>query len=561
MKVRKLELSLIALILLALMSRSAFAAEPNAHGVFNVRAFGAVGDGTSVDTEAINRAIDAAHVAGGGTVFFPAGTYLSFSIRLKSNVTLDLESGATILAADPTKDQGRYDLPEPNEWDMYQDFGHSHWRNSLIWGIGLENVTIMGSGLIDGRGLTRQGPGPRRPEQAGDTPITLGSARTAEDALAKEEGRSNVGSRTRLHGRRDMEGQGNKAIALKLCRNVTLRDFRILRAGHFGVLATGVDNLTIDNLRIDTNRDGINVDCCRNVRISNCSINTPNDDALVLKSSFGLGFARATENATITNCQVSGYDLGTLLDGTFKRTQERAPDRDGVTGRIKFGTESNGGFKNIAISNCIFDHCRGLALEIVDGGLMENVSIANIVMRDIVNAPFFIRLGDRARGPNQPPVGAIRGVSIDNVIVSNADSRFASLISGIPDHPIEDVRLSNIHVIYKGGGTKEDAEREPPEMENAYPEPSMFGVIPAYGLFARHVRGLTVRGIEMRFMKEERRPAIVLHDVDDADLDRVKAQRMPAVPLFVLRDVRGFAAHDCPGVNDMKRNIVEEESF
>ena len=121
----------------------------------------------------------------------------------------------------------------------------------------------------------------------------------------------------------------------------------------------------IDGLRVDTNRDGFDIDACRNVRISNVYVNSPNDDAIVLKSSYALGFNRATENVTITNSQVSGFDLGTFLDGTFKTTQEFAPDKDRVTGRLKFGTESNGGFKNITISNINFVHCRGLALETV----------------------------------------------------------------------------------------------------------------------------------------------------------------------------------------------------
>ena len=231
--------------------------------VFDVKVFGATGDGKTLDTAAINKTIEAAHAAGGGTVHFPAGTYLSFSIRLKSNIALYLDQGATILAADPNEVKGGYDLPEPNQWDMYQDFGHSHWQNSLIWGTGLENVSILGPGLINGKGLTKRGPGPRRPSQPGDTPVSLGGAQAGgrpkfpvgEDAP-----------------RREMSGLGNKAIAFKLCRNVTIRDISILQGGHFALLATGVDNLTIDNVRVDTNRDGFDIDSCRNVRVSNCSV-------------------------------------------------------------------------------------------------------------------------------------------------------------------------------------------------------------------------------------------------------------------------------------------------
>ena len=313
---------------------------------YDVTAFGAKGDAHTLDSPAINRSIEAAAAAGGGTVSFPAGTYLSYSIHLKSNVALYLALGATILAADLSSDLASppsdpssapaYDLAESNApWESYQDFGHNHWHNSLIWGEGLENVSITGPGLIWGKGLSRG----------------WGAGPIAEHP-----------------------GVGNKAIALKNCRNVLLRDFSILHGGHFGILATGVDNLTIDNLKIDTNRDGMDIDCCRNVRVTNCSVNSPWDDAICLKSSFALGYARATEMVTISDCVVSGsFEEGTLLDATYKRFAADA--KVNRTGRIKFGTESNGGFKNITITNCVFDGCWGFALETVDGALLEDVTI------------------------------------------------------------------------------------------------------------------------------------------------------------------------------------------
>ncbi len=313
---------------------------------FDVKSNGAKGDGRTPDREAIQRAIEAASAAGGGTVIFPAGTYVTGSLRLRSNLTLQFEAGARLEAS---ADPAAYDAPEPNQWDKFQDFGHSHFHNSLIWGEGVENISIVGPGVISGKAL--------------------------------------------LRGERG--GGGDKAIALKLCRRVTLRDFAILTGGHFGVLATGVDNLTIDNLTIDTNRDGIDLDGCRNVRIANSSVNAPNDDAIVLKGTHALGAARATENVTIVNSLVSGYDIGSLLDGTYLRTVKQAPDRDGPTGRIKIGTESEGDFRNITISNVVFDRSRGLALESVDGAHIEDIAISNITMREVSNAPVFIRLGSR----------------------------------------------------------------------------------------------------------------------------------------------------------------------
>lgn len=519
---------------------------------YNVRDFGARGDGKNVDTPAINRAIEAAAKAGGGTVYFPAGTYVSFSIRLKSNITLHLDNGATIFAADPKKHRGSYDLPEPNEWDMYQDFGHSHWKNSLIWGIGLENVAIIGQGKIDGTNLTKRSPGPRRPAQPGDTPVSMGGGQTNAKPLAPLGEDSDV---------KEMNGLGNKAISLKLSRNVTIRDITVFQGGHFALLATGVDNLTIDNVKVDTNRDGFDIDTCRNVRISNVYVNSPNDDAIVLKSSYALGFARATENVTITNSQVSGYDLGTFLDGTFKRTQEFAPDKDRVTGRIKFGTESNGGFKNITISNIVFDRSRGLAIETVDGGIIEDVSISNITMRDITTAPIFLRLGKRMRGPTGTPVGAIRRVSISNVVVYDAESRYASIIAGLPGHDIEDVRLSNIRIVYKGGIARSEAVAEVPERETNYPEPSMFGVLPAYGFYVRHARGITFDNVEVSFVQPDSRPAFMLDDVKNVEIFRTSAPVSGGAKMFVLKNVSNFNVSASKNVDDTKITRAEQKEF
>ncbi len=566
---------LAAFACLAVVSRSAAAD-------YDVRAFGATGDGKTLDSDAINRAIDAAAAAGGGTVRFPAGTYLSFSLRLKSNLTLQFDAGATLLAATPSPGFGGYDNAEPNEWGdrhQYQDFGHSHWRNSLIWGENLTNLAIVGPGLIDGtRGLVRNagfggGRGGRGRGEGGQGrgPDGTPPPGTPPPAPAPATPPSS-------------NGVGNKAIALKNCRNVTLRDLSLLMCGHFALLATGVDHLTIDNVKVDTNRDGFDIDACRHVRISNCSVNAPGDDAIVLKSSYALGEARPCENVTITNCQVTGYDAGSFFDGTFQRTLERAADRDGPTGRIKFGTESNGGFKNITITNCVFDRSRGLALETVDGGVIEDITISNLTMRDITNAPIFLRLGNRARGPEGTPVGAIRRVLISNITVKNADPRYPSIIAGLPGHPIEDVRLTNLHIEHRGGITLDQVAQQPadlvntfflrgpgltgprdpfvpPEQEKAYPEPSMFGLLPAHGFYVRHARNLVVRDVTVRALAPDTRPAVVLDNVAGATFDGVHLQRGPGAPAFVLRGVRDFSARACEGVADTKRASIESESL
>jgi polygalacturonase len=522
---------------------SSSAADAN---VYNVKTFGAKGNGKAIETSAINKAIDAAAAAGGGTVYFPAGNYLSVSIHLKSNIALYLDQGATIIAANTSNDV-KYDAPEPNEWDKYQDFGHSHWHNSLIWGENITNVSILGPGMIWGKGLVRAGTQSRTQQQ--NDALNAARANEPKTPFGYPNPRDAV-----------EPGWGNKSIALKNCRNVNIRDITILHGGHFAILATGVDNLTIDNLKIDTNRDGIDVDACKNVRISNCTVNSPFDDGICPKSSFALGYARATENVTITNCQVSGYDEGTLLDGTFKREFRNPNGTFTPTGRIKFGTESNGGFKNITISNCVFDYCRGLALESVDGALLEDVTIDNITMRDIANCPIFLRLGSRMRGPAGPAVGQLRRVIISNVVVYNADSRYASLISGIPGHDIEDVTLNNIRIYYKGGGTKEQAALNPPEKENGYPEPTMFGEIPAYGFFIRHVRGLEMNGVSVTYLKEDARAPFIINDGKGVDMRNIKATHTNGIPMFVLSDIENFSIRDSYPLEDLRLAKVKQQT-
>jgi polygalacturonase len=499
------------------LASGAFVATPKsvfaitAGSSYDVKAFGAQGDGKTLDTEAINKAIEAAAV-GGGTVVLSAGTYLSHSIHLRSNIELRLEQGSTLLAAPSDSGKG-YDLAESNKpWEAYQDFGHNHWHNSLIWGEGLENISITGPGLIWGKGLSR----------GWDKEIPLA----------------------------ETPGSGNKAIALKNCRNVLLRDFAILHGGHFGILATGVDNLTIDNLKIDTNRDGMDIDCCRNVRVSNCSVNSPWDDGICLKSSYGLGFARATEMVTITNCFVTGtFEEGTLLDASFKRFPSgKMRER---TGRIKFGTEANGGFKNITVSNCVFEGCYGLALESVDGALLEDVTINNITMHDVV-VPIFMRLGARMRGPAGIPVGTVKRVIISNLVCSEVASPVCSIISGIPGHPIEDVKLSNIVIQHKGGGAK--MESAVPEKEKDYPEPDMFGTTPAHGFFIRHVKGIDVSDVKIIAQSADARPAVVLSEVSVADFSHLET----AGVAFSLHDVEDFRVSASKGIVDVKIEKVTD---
>ncbi len=472
-------------------------------GIYNIKDFGAAGDGITLNSKAINKAVDEAASKGGGDVIFPAGKYLSGAIHLKSNIHLILQQGCELIATDENPEQN-FDSAEQTINTIYQDYGHSHFHDAFIWGDSLHDVSITGPGMIWGKGLIK-------------------------DWIKNSR-------------------QANKAICLYRCRNVIIRDVSILHGGWFAILATGIDNLTIDNLKIDTDRDGMDFDCCKNVRVINCFVNSPYDDGICLKSTFALGYFKPTENVTITNCQVSGYDEGTLLDGTFKRT-DNAAYHFKPTGRIKFGTESNGGFKNITISNCVFDYCRGLALETVDGGLLEDVTIDNITMRDIVNDPIFLRLGKRMRGPAGTPVGKLHRVIISNVIVYNADSNYTCTISGVPGNNIEDIQLNNISIYYKGGVTKYKSALVP-ENENAYPEPGMFGAATSSGFLIRHVNGLKLNNITINHISPDKRPAFIFNDASNINMNKIFLDTENKQPWAVLNNVKAFHISESDNIKD-----------
>ena len=463
-----------------------------ATGIFNVRDYGAKGDGKTLDSPAINAAIEAAVRDGGGQVLLPAGTYLSGSIRLKSNVDLHLSAGCTILAApasmkayDPSESFGGF--PE------YQDGGHTYFHNSLIWAEGQTNVSITGHGMIDGQGLTK-----KDTEKAG---IVQGGS----------------------------IGTGDKAIALKLCRNILIRDVTIFRGGHFAIITTGCDRGTIDNVTIDTNRDGIDIDCCKYITVTNTKVNTPSDDAIVLKSSYALKKAVPCEHILITNCLVTGYKLGTFLDGTYQ------PEAvNWVCGRIKLGTESNGGYRNITISNCTCMWSSGLAFEEVDQGHMENICVNNIAMEHVHHYPIYITTGCRNRGPKEvTQPSSARNIQISNIIATDCDSLCSIIVTGMKDEPIRNVWLSNIRLTFRGGGTKNLVKRDYREQGTNYPEPRWAGPTPAYGLYARHVEGLHVNDVTFRYERPEYRPAIILDDVRDATLNQIDAPTEPGVEQII----------------------------
>lgn len=246
------------------------------------------------------------------------------------------------------------------------------------------------------------------------------------------------------------------------------------------------------------------------------------------------------------------YELGSVLDGTWKRRPDEP--RKATTGRIKCGTESNGGFRNITISNCVFENCHGLALETVDGALCEDITVTGITMRGVTSAPLFLRLGSRMRGPQGVPVGTLKRVILSN-ITSSGSSMLPSILSGIPGHAIEDIKISDVYLEQVGGGSAELAAIDPSEKENGYPDPDMFGQLPASGFFLRHVRNLEMSNVEIATLKADARPAFWLTDVDGADFFRV---RVPAgAPVFDLRQVKNFRSFGSRSTGDVSLDNVD----
>lgn len=400
--------------------------EPKARiAPFAVSAFGARGDGTAKDTEAVQKAIDACAKAGGGTVCFSPGTYLCGSLHLRNRVTLWLDAAATIKGS---PDRNDYDPYEKLDFKNASDHETTYFHYALIWGEDVEHVGIVGQGTIDANRQKRGGP---------------------------------------------------KPIALKRCKYVQIKDITIENAPNYNISMLGTDEVLIDGVTIrNAYCDGIDPDCCHNVRIANCRIGSV-DDAIVPKTSFSLGEVRSTENVTVTNCILA--------------TEANC---------FKLGTESRGDFKRIAVSNCVMmglgNHpaTSGVSLESVDGSHIDGVVVSNLTMVDC-RAPVFIRLGNRGRDMATPTPGTLKNVSISNIVATRGT--LCSTITGIPGHNVENVVLADLQLSYAGGVPYAPVDAPVPELIKTYPDADMFPALPAYGLYCRHVQGLTLRDVQVRY--------------------------------------------------------------
>jgi len=464
--------SVLALAAPLILTRARAAAEaparPLAPSRLSVRAHGAKGDGQASDTRAIQLAIEKAGRSG-GTVYFSPGRYVSGTLRLRSRITLHLDAGATLVAS---RDDADFDPVEDLGHESFADDETSSFRFALLQGRGLEHVRIVGAGRIDGNRTSRDGP---------------------------------------------------KPIALRECRRVEIRDVTIANAGNYNVSLLGCDGVEVVGVTIQNGySDGIDPDCCQNVRIANCRVES-RDDAIALKTSFALGVRRATRNVTVSGCHLTT-----------------------IHNALKLGTESTGDFRNIVFRDCTIvgrqhawkgDLSCGVAIETVDGGRLEHVSASDIRMTN-VRAPIFVRLARRGRGQDVPAAGRLRNISISNL--SAVGAMIASSVTGIPGHPVAEISLKNVRITARGGGGADLVDRPVPEREKTYPDAYMFDDLPAYGLYCRHASGLKVDGIELGVDRPDARPALVLDDVSRVIIRAMQAT--PPVeggPLAWLRSVRG----------------------
>lgn len=464
---------------------------PAAVGVRSVLDHGAVGDGRTLNTAAIQKAIDAASAAGGGTVFFPAGQYVSGTIVLKDHVTLWLDNGSVLLASTDLADYPRHQI-------AYRSYTETYVNQALIFAEGAKSIGIVGRGVIDGRG--------------GHANFSV--ARGEDGYLRRP-------YLIRFITCEDVHVEG-----------ITLRDSPMWVQHYLACDRVTITGITVTS-NINHNNDMIDIDGCRDVHITGCTGDT-GDDAITLKSTG----ERFCENVVVSNCTV-----GSNCNG------------------IKMGTETTGGFRNITITNCairpstyenvLYSHrggSGGVVLQMVDGGTLENVTVSNIAIQGTLS-PIFIRLGNRARKhfaeAPAPGQGKLRNVLISNVVAFGA-GKLGCPITGLPDANIENVTLRDIRINTMGGGTLEDAGRVIAEKPDGYPECTMFGTLPAYGFFVRHVRGLTMDNVQVGFDKPDLRPALVFEDVHDLRLRSFRADAVGSqTDVMRMTDVVGAMIAGC----------------
>lgn len=384
---------------------------------------------------------------------------------------------------------------------------------ALVMADNQENIGVSGEGVIDGQGkiIAESVIGPIKPGSFPDA------------------------------------GEAKRPVLINFrnCRDVTVRDVTLRESACWVQLYRDCDRVLIENVTVRTmaaiTNDGLDIDGCSDVVVRGCDIDSQ-DDAICLKSS-----RRLCENVLIENCRARS-----------------------TCNALKFGTASVKGFKNITVRNLeIYDtYFSGIALEIVDGGVMENVNISNIRMTT-TNNPIFIRLGHRNE---KGPVGSIKGVTISDVTAEIPDRKKSEMnkfpsywrhlcttlitgsITGLPGHPVRGVALRNIAITYGGIGDSPQPDHlllenleKVPECAQNYPESKMFGVLPAWGLYCRHAEGLTFENVTLKVTGTDYRAAVVFDDVRDLKLDRFQILSAGREMPMVFNNVRGATILDSKG--------------
>jgi len=473
-------------------------------GFYSILDFGAAGDGKTMNTGPIQRAIDVCARSGGGVVYVPPGLYLTGGIVLRSNITLYLEGGSTLLGS-----ASMTDYPS-------QGGGHGGLRNvnlsgpHLVFAYKALNVSIMGRGTIDGNGPSFWQPTnlpPKPPEKM------YGEA-LSNDLIPKASGRP------------------EPMVQFEECNNVRLDGITLKDAPSWTLRPLGCDSVVIHGIRlrnaVGPNTDGIDISGSRNVMVSDCDIIT-GDDAICLKSASGDGKYGPCSNITVTNCVIT-----TSCNG------------------FKIGTDTHGAYENIVFSNSVIYSgdgpvysrvISGIGLNMVDGSTADGVLVSNIRMKN-VRTPIAIRLGTRTPAPaGAPPIQMRR------VILSGIDAVGQTLtnsITGVPGHPVQDITIENVRLTSVEQGPEAWADNPIKELESSYPQSTIFGRLPAYGFYVRHVQRLRLRGLELVAEKGDARPAIVCDEVDDLVLEDLEASAPTGQrAVVVLKNVGRAWLHGC----------------
>ena len=452
--------------------------------IFNVKSFGAVGDSITMDTKAVQAAIDACTVNGGGTVWIPAGKYQIGTIWLKSNVTLSLDYGAYLLGSQDIDDYT--DLPETREGNA----------ECLIFAENATNITIEGLGVIDGRGTH------------------IAFPRSGENGRRLP--------RPRL-------------LRMADCSNLTFSGVTFKRPAFWGIHLVDCKNIHFNGVTVrfrnnNYNNDGLDLDGCHNVLIENCDIEA-GDDAICLKSSL-----HPCRNIIVRNCiassNTSPLKFGTSSKGGFIDVKvTNCLFHDSPMGAIKLQLVDGGRLENVDISrivmkdvgNPIFIRLGNRGSNFVRNrnsnnestgqevpvGTLRNVRISNIVAEVTVETP-----EEEAKAVYKRKDLARQNLDPEKLAEKQKSRSGPIMITGIPGHYIEDITLENIEISYPGGGTSEDAQRIVAEDEKRYPEQFFFGVLPAWGAYIRHARNITFRNVSMTTRTADKREMIVLNDVE-----------------------------------------------